>query len=257
MKFFFKRREKAGIPSSISTSASKGIIGIDASAATTATDKSAELESYNSFLSFLGPSPEEKKEYDINAAAAHLEINLLPAKSNRASKPYFTEEDDVARNLDVPVSDVIRQCEQEALRNGNENKGFLSFRNGFLPMLYPEEKLPDTFRAWDEMGKILHIMMSNLTLRPFVENELAVIPATCEELEDRYLFRAALILGTFLLHIFSELGSILHIYSVRLCCCANYLQLDYSIIRNDCPWVLVLWPQGARCIAPLSQEAMG
>lgn len=108
-------------------------------------------------------------------------------------RPFPSEEDEHVRNLDTPVSRFIRQAEEEALNVGHENKGFLSFRNGFLPMFYPEQSLPTKFQAWDEMGKNLSTMMSDLTVRHFVEHKLPLLSAG--ELDDRYLFRAALLLG--------------------------------------------------------------
>ena len=149
-------------------------------------------DAYGDFLSLL--EDEEKKV----EAEQEAPITIIDS-----SKPYPTKEDEIARNLDVPVSNVIRRCEEEALANGHENKGFLSFRNGFLPMLYPENSLPPKYKVWDDMGRHLNAMMSDLTLRPFIENELEVLSASKEDLEDRYLFRAALVLGKFVeVHIF-------------------------------------------------------
>ena len=56
-------------------------------------------------------------------------------KESIDTTPCFNRDDNEARNLDVPVSNVINKCEKEAMTYGNENKGFLSFRNGFLPMV--------------------------------------------------------------------------------------------------------------------------
>ena len=150
-------------------------------------------DAYGDFLSLL--EDEEKK--------VEVEEEEAPITIIDSSKPYPTKEDEIARNLDVPVSNVIRRCEEEALANGHENKGFLSFRNGFLPMLYPENSLPPKYKVWDDMGRDLSSMMSDLTLRPFIESELEVLSASKEDLEDRYLFRAALVLGKFVeVHIF-------------------------------------------------------
>ena len=114
---------------------------------------------------------------------------------NRTLHLYESVDDENVRCLDVPLARYIRQVEEETIQKGNENRGFLSFRNGFLPMLYPEHSLPDTHILWDELGANLNTMVSDLTLRPYIENELPLLSAKQEDLEDRYLFRAALILG--------------------------------------------------------------
>ena len=111
------------------------------------------------------------------------------------AEPYPNEEDEVARKLDVPVAQFIRKVEEEALAHGHENKGFLSFRNGWLPMFYPENELPEEYKEWDDMARNLTDMMSDLTLRPFIENDLPTLSATADDLDERFLFRAALVLG--------------------------------------------------------------
>jgi hypothetical protein len=118
------------------------------------------------------PVPEARGP-DASAAAPVLVPALGPN-----DKPFPIEEDVIARQLDVPIATFIREVEEEALKAGHENNGFLSFRNGFLPMLYPEQELPEKFKAWDDMGKNLTTMVSDLTLRHFVETELPVLSAT-------------------------------------------------------------------------------
>lgn len=139
-------------------------------------------------------SSEDGEVPDVSVVPAPAPAFALD-KHTTGNKVFPMEEDDFARHLDVPIATFIRDVEEEVLKAGHENKGFLSFHNGFLPMLYPEQESPEKFKAWDEMGKNLATMMSDLTLRPFVEIELHILSATSYDLEDRYLFRAALLLG--------------------------------------------------------------
>ena len=118
------------------------------------------------------------------------------ASDNHTSNNLFPmEEDTIARDLNVLIATFIRGVEEEVLKTGHENKGFLSFRDGFLPMLCPEHELPDKFKVWDGMGRQLATTMSDLTIRPFVKNELPMLSATSDNLEDRCLFRDSLVLG--------------------------------------------------------------
>eukprot|EP00035_Acanthoeca_spectabilis_P032822 m.20586 g.20586 ORF g.20586 m.20586 type:complete len:1458 (+) comp5590_c0_seq1:339-4712(+) len=95
--------------------------------------------------------------------------------------------------LQSPIVSVVQRAEADALAIGCEINGFLSFRNGFLPMLYPDRTLPERWVAWDQLGSALPDMMSSLTLRNYVEKELPQLSA--KQLPARYLHRAAVVLG--------------------------------------------------------------
>mmetsp|Transcript_36870 Transcript_36870/g.89547 ORF Transcript_36870/g.89547 Transcript_36870/m.89547 type:complete len:159 (-) Transcript_36870:3090-3566(-) len=98
-----------------------------------------------------------------------------------------------ARYLDVPIAKVVKAAEDKVLAEGHEVNGFLSFSNGFLPMLYPERELPIKWRAWNDLARNVPDMVSNLTLRKFIETKMPTLSVT--GLHPRYYYRAALILG--------------------------------------------------------------
>ena len=81
-------------------------------------------------------------------------------------------------------------------RLGHENLGFLSEAFGFMPREAPLSSVPESHRVWDEVAARLPARLRDLTLRPTLEH-MAVLGAADAELPDRYLLRAATILGVF------------------------------------------------------------
>lgn len=92
-----------------------------------------------------------------------------------------------------PALRVIHAAEARARLSGSEVDGFLSLSHGFLPRQYPQLRLPAKWRAWDELGERLPDLMATLQLRHYIEKRLPTLSAA--KLPERYLFRAALILG--------------------------------------------------------------
>ena len=97
------------------------------------------------------------------------------------------------RQLPVPVTKVVKAAEQQVTAHGHELDGFLSFDNGFLPMLYPEKSLPPPWQPWNDLSQNLPEMVSQLTLRSHVETKLPLLPL--DGLHPKYYYRVALILG--------------------------------------------------------------
>jgi hypothetical protein len=100
--------------------------------------------------------------------------NATLSKNRSAASPIFSNpvekiEDERSRKLDVPLAKVVKRAEDEVLTKGNEKNGFLSFSNGFLPMLYPELGLPSQFKAWDELGKNMGQVRQSLYVHNFCE----------------------------------------------------------------------------------------
>jgi sulfite reductase alpha subunit-like flavoprotein len=77
---------------------------------------------------------------------------------------------------------------------GHENLGFLSTSYGFLPSEPPLLQLPASHRAWDELAHQLPDHIRRLTLDKTVD-ALPLLNADATDLPDRFLLRAACILG--------------------------------------------------------------
>src|SRR5436190_16489677 len=77
---------------------------------------------------------------------------------------------------------------------GHENLGFLSMSNGFLPSEPPLLQLPASHRAWDELAHQVPEHIRRLTLDKAIDG-LPLLQAGAADLPDRFLLRAACILG--------------------------------------------------------------
>jgi len=76
---------------------------------------------------------------------------------------------------------------------GHENYGSLSFTHGFAPCLTPPPRLPDEFKAWDELGQMLPSLWSTGQLQRYIDEEFPMLDAT--KLPKEHALRAAHILG--------------------------------------------------------------
>jgi sulfite reductase alpha subunit-like flavoprotein len=94
----------------------------------------------------------------------------------------------------APARAVLERA--EALRDqlGHENLGFLSARRGFAPHFEPARRLPAEFGAWDEAAARLPELYRSLRLRRELDS-LPLLDAGPDSLPDKYLLRAALVIG--------------------------------------------------------------
>src|SRR5919199_66164 len=94
----------------------------------------------------------------------------------------------------LPARRVLLTAMETNRRLGHENLGFLSTSNGFLPREPPLLHLPASYRAWDELAAELPDHIRRLTLDRAVD-ALPLLDADAANLPDRFLLRAACILG--------------------------------------------------------------
>lgn len=88
---------------------------------------------------------------------------------------------------------------------GHENYGSLSFTHGFAPCLTPPPRLPDEFKAWDELGQMLPSLWSTGQLQRYIDEEFPMLDAT--KLPKEFALRAAHILGI-TIHAYWHVGSL-------------------------------------------------
>jgi len=88
---------------------------------------------------------------------------------------------------------ILTEAQVTNVQLGHENQGFLSAQHGFLPSSPPLQSLPESHRLWDEIAAQLPELISTLTLRRVVD-KLPLLASTADQLPDRYLCRAALLL---------------------------------------------------------------
>ncbi len=96
----------------------------------------------------------------------------------------------------IPARRVLDAAEQTNRHLGHENLGFLSESHGFMPREQPLLHLPASHRAWDELAARLPDMFRSLELRPSLDR-MPILGANEHDLPDRYLLRAAAIIGIF------------------------------------------------------------
>ncbi|RAL15144.1 uncharacterized protein BO97DRAFT_462991 [Aspergillus homomorphus CBS 101889] len=111
-----------------------------------------------------------------------------------------TKDKDVNRPKVIPIitppcERIIEEAEQRNRRNGHENAGFLSKEAGFAPLQPPTMRLPTSHAAWDQLASDLPRLVQTQTVRETVTNGLPLLDASAAALADRYLQRAASILG--------------------------------------------------------------
>lgn len=99
-----------------------------------------------------------------------------------------------AKNPVSPALALVLHAEQRNRQNGHENLGFLSLNRGFLPTNDPSQRLPDAFRAWDQVAAELPSSYATLSVRKRV-NELPLLDASKPNLGDADVMRAAALLA--------------------------------------------------------------
>ena len=87
---------------------------------------------------------------------------------------------------------VLRRVERERAETGNENRGFLSIAQGFLPTERPRLALPESHRAWDDLARELPALWRAVSVREAVE-AMPVLDA--DELPEEDLWRASCLMS--------------------------------------------------------------
>lgn len=96
----------------------------------------------------------------------------------------------------IPSRKVLLEAENENAKLGHENNGFLSKEHGFLPSTPPLLKLSQQFQIWDEVAEDLSRLYKTVRIRKVLET-LPLLDASENNLPDKYLLRAQLLLGIF------------------------------------------------------------
>ena len=96
----------------------------------------------------------------------------------------------------VPARAVLAEAVETNARRGHENDGFLSERNGFLPLEPPAARLPSSHAAWDRTAGELPELFRVLRVREALA-AMPVLSAAAGHLEVSSLLRASTILSIF------------------------------------------------------------
>ena len=96
--------------------------------------------------------------------------------------------------LSSPAYQYIKHAEKVNKENGHENLGFLSLERGFMPLQNPLKNLPSPFDIWDSVAYNLPEHYKNQNLRSALNN-MPVLDAGDEFLEDKYLLRASMLMS--------------------------------------------------------------
>ncbi len=97
-------------------------------------------------------------------------------------------------NLVSSCHNYIRYAEAFNRKKGHENLGFLSLEKGFMPLFSPLESLPYPFSKWDKVAAEMPLHYKNQSLRKAIK-ELPLLNPSENELEDKYLCRASMLLS--------------------------------------------------------------
>lgn len=95
---------------------------------------------------------------------------------------------------EAPAAAVLREAERRNAELGHENLGPLSEAHGFSASEPPLHHLPGPHAAWTEVGDELPELTRTLTVRRRLD-ELPLIDASADSLDDRHLLRAASVVG--------------------------------------------------------------
>ncbi|HTE50049.1 MAG TPA: cytochrome b5 domain-containing protein, partial [Kofleriaceae bacterium] len=117
-------------------------------------------------------------------------------RNDRAAAVGTLLRHDPARTRPCRAREVLTTAERINRRLGHENLGFLSESHGFMPIEPPLQSLPRSHAAWDQAAADLSGMYRTLRLRADLAR-MPLLGASADELPDRYLLRAASVLGVF------------------------------------------------------------
>ena len=90
--------------------------------------------------------------------------------------------------------EVLAQAQANQPEKGHSPSGFLSRSHGFLPVTPPLLALPKTHQAWDEAAALLPQLFTTQRVCSVLD-ELPLLFGTTEDLDEVYLWRAAVLLG--------------------------------------------------------------
>jgi sulfite reductase (NADPH) flavoprotein alpha-component len=96
----------------------------------------------------------------------------------------------------IPSRCVLLKAIETNQRLGHENRGFLSEKNGFMPINLPLQALPSSHRIWDDIASELPELCRKLNLRQRL-NAMPLLPADANSLSDVMLLRASSIISAF------------------------------------------------------------
>ncbi len=101
--------------------------------------------------------------------------------------------------------EAVLKAQEINAREGNENRGFLSFSHGFAPRITPVTHFPPEFDIWNKLVDKLPWLVSSRRLRSYCDSRdtLPVLDAT--RLPAIFALRAANVLG-FTAHAYWNLG---------------------------------------------------
>lgn len=96
----------------------------------------------------------------------------------------------------APAMQVLHRAEEINKKLGHTNLGYLSFSHGFMPKEEPLRKMPIAFKIWDTVCEQTPELIKNLNFRDVIKNLPVLIPDE-QNLEEKYLSRASMLLGFF------------------------------------------------------------
>ncbi len=99
-------------------------------------------------------------------------------------------------DVNVPSKEALEQAEVINAKKANENLGFLSVDYGFLPSSPPLLAFSETHSLWDEIAEELPTLYKSVTIRKRFD-KIPILKADKKSLDDKYLLRAATLLGNF------------------------------------------------------------
>lgn len=106
---------------------------------------------------------------------------------------HSSESDRIGSSLQT-AREVLAQAEANKPSFGHSPNGFLSRSHGFLPVTPPLLALSKTHQAWDEAAAMLPQLFANQRVCDVLD-ELPLLLGTAENLDEIYLWRAAVLLG--------------------------------------------------------------
>ncbi len=91
---------------------------------------------------------------------------------------------------------VLYGAERENEQLGHTNLGYLSSSHGFMPKNEPLKHLPSAFSLWDTISHKTPVLIKELLFRQELD-EMSVLLPTAQNLPDKFLARASILLGFF------------------------------------------------------------
>lgn len=132
---------------------------------------------------------EFNKEYRL-AGKTKPEFDLQPVQSPKFSKKYPLGE----KALQTETGKILAKSDQHFRQSGNENYGFLSEKFGLMPRAEPLSSLGPEHAEWDYLATSLPKLYQKLRVRKDID-QLPILSAKPQDLEDQYLLRAASVLS--------------------------------------------------------------